>query len=215
PSRRRPVAPAHGGRRDPALRDADHLLPPDRDARHRDSGRADRGRRPGGALVSRRQLRRGRLRRPAALRRRPRAEPARHVRARRAALLPRLLPRAPRDQDPARGDPRAERPLRAHRAAGPAELELRQRLQVAARAGRVRTLKGGRMATVAAPTAVEPLYLAGEWVNTEDSFEVRSPYSGAVVATVARAGAGEARRAIDAAERAMHDPLPTWPRADR
>ena len=41
------------------------------------------------------------------------------------------------------------------------------------------------MATVAAPTAVEPLYLAGEWVHTEDSFEVRSPYSGAVVATVA------------------------------
>jgi acyl-CoA reductase-like NAD-dependent aldehyde dehydrogenase len=70
------------------------------------------------------------------------------------------------------------------------------------------------MATVAAPTAVEPLYLAGEWLQTEDSFEVRSPYSGAVVATVARAGAGEALRAIDAAERAMHDPLPPWRRAD-
>jgi len=39
-----------------------------------------------------------------------------------------------------------------------------------------------------------------------DSFEVRSPYSGAVVATVARAGADEARRAVDAAERAMRDP---------
>jgi acyl-CoA reductase-like NAD-dependent aldehyde dehydrogenase len=70
------------------------------------------------------------------------------------------------------------------------------------------------MATVAAPTAVEPLYLAGEWVQTEDSFTVRSPYSGAVVATIARAGAEEARRAVDAAERAMRDPLPPWRRAD-
>ncbi|HEY2937508.1 MAG TPA: aldehyde dehydrogenase family protein [Gaiellaceae bacterium] len=70
------------------------------------------------------------------------------------------------------------------------------------------------MATVAAPTAVERLYLAGEWVETGDSFEVRSPYSGAVVATVARAGADEARRAVDAAERAMRDPLPPWRRAD-
>src|SRR2546428_738318 len=69
------------------------------------------------------------------------------------------------------------------------------------------------MATVAAPTAVERLYLAGEWVETGDSFDVRSPYSGAVVATVARAGADDARRAVDAAERAMRDPLPPWRRA--
>src|SRR5712691_5644928 len=70
------------------------------------------------------------------------------------------------------------------------------------------------MATVAAPTAVERLYLAGEWVETGDSFDVSSPYSGAVVATVARAGADDARRAVDAAERAMRDPLPPWRRAD-
>src|SRR5438128_2524277 len=70
------------------------------------------------------------------------------------------------------------------------------------------------MATVAAPTVVERLYLAGEWVETGDSFDVRSPYSGAVVATVARAGADDARRAVDAAERAMRDPLPPWRRAD-
>ena len=70
------------------------------------------------------------------------------------------------------------------------------------------------MATVAAPTAVERIYLAGEWVETGESFEVRSPYSGAVVATVARAGADDARRAVDAAERAMRDPLPPWRRAD-
>jgi succinate-semialdehyde dehydrogenase/glutarate-semialdehyde dehydrogenase len=61
------------------------------------------------------------------------------------------------------------------------------------------------MATVTASTNVERLYLAGEWVETGDSFEVRSPHSGEVVATIARAGADEARRAIDAAERAMQD----------
>jgi acyl-CoA reductase-like NAD-dependent aldehyde dehydrogenase len=70
------------------------------------------------------------------------------------------------------------------------------------------------MATVAPPTAVERLCLAGEWVETGKSFTVRSPYSGDVVATVARAGADEARRAVDAAERAMRDPLPPWRRAD-
>jgi acyl-CoA reductase-like NAD-dependent aldehyde dehydrogenase len=69
------------------------------------------------------------------------------------------------------------------------------------------------MATVAAPT-VERLYLAGEWMESGESFEVRSPYSGEVVGRVARAGAGEARQAIDAAERAMAQPLPAWRRAD-
>ena len=70
------------------------------------------------------------------------------------------------------------------------------------------------MATVTAPTNIERLYLAGEWVETGDSFEVRSPHSGEVVATIARAGADEARRAIDAAERAMREPLPPWQRAE-
>jgi acyl-CoA reductase-like NAD-dependent aldehyde dehydrogenase len=69
------------------------------------------------------------------------------------------------------------------------------------------------MATIAA-TEVKRLYLAGDWLETSESFEVRSPYSGEVVARVARAGADEARRAIDAAERAMREPLPAWKRAD-
>ena len=70
------------------------------------------------------------------------------------------------------------------------------------------------MATVTAPINIERLYLAGEWVETADSFEVRSPHSGEVVATIARAGGDEARRAIDAAERAMQDPLAPWHRAE-
>jgi acyl-CoA reductase-like NAD-dependent aldehyde dehydrogenase len=69
------------------------------------------------------------------------------------------------------------------------------------------------MATVAAPT-VERLHLAGEWIDTGECFEVRSPYSGEVVGRVARARADEARRAINAAERAMREPLPPWRRAD-
>ena len=43
---------------------------------------------------------------------------------------------------------------------------------------------------------------------------MRSPYSGEVVGRVAQAGAAEARAAIDAAERAMADPLPAHKRAE-
>jgi acyl-CoA reductase-like NAD-dependent aldehyde dehydrogenase len=68
------------------------------------------------------------------------------------------------------------------------------------------------MATVTA--AQERLFLDGEWVETGDWIEVRSPYSGEVVAQVAKAGRDEARRAVDAAARAMREPLPAWQRAD-
>src|SRR5437867_2883524 len=66
-----------------------------------------------------------------------------------------------------------------------------------------------------ATTALErKLYVAGEWVETGDWLEVRSPYSGDVVGRVAKAGAGETRRAIDAAEAAMREPLPAHKRAE-
>ena len=58
------------------------------------------------------------------------------------------------------------------------------------------------------------LLLDGEWVETGEWQEVRSPYSGEVVARVARGGADEARRALDAAERAMREPLPAHRRAE-
>src|ERR671936_822279 len=61
------------------------------------------------------------------------------------------------------------------------------------------------MATVATE---RKLFLAGEWVETGDWVEVRSPYSGDVVGRVAKAGAAETRRAVDAAEEAMREPLP-------
>ena len=66
-----------------------------------------------------------------------------------------------------------------------------------------------------AATATErKLLIAGEWVETGDWQEVRSPYSGEVVGRVAKAGAVEAKAAVDAAERAMADPLPAHKRAE-
>jgi acyl-CoA reductase-like NAD-dependent aldehyde dehydrogenase len=57
------------------------------------------------------------------------------------------------------------------------------------------------------------LLLDGEWVETGEWHEVRSPYSGEVVGRIARAGAAETRRAVDAAARAMAEPLPAHARA--
>src|SRR4051812_10485083 len=66
-----------------------------------------------------------------------------------------------------------------------------------------------------ATTATErKLLIDGEWVETGAWQEVRSPYSGDIVARVAKGGATETRRAIDAAERAMNDPLPRHKRAE-
>jgi acyl-CoA reductase-like NAD-dependent aldehyde dehydrogenase len=58
------------------------------------------------------------------------------------------------------------------------------------------------------------LLLDGEWIETGEWQEVRSPYSGEVVARVARGGADEALKAVDAAERAMREPLPAHRRAE-
>src|ERR671935_292412 len=66
-----------------------------------------------------------------------------------------------------------------------------------------------------AATATErKLLIGGEWVETGDWIDVRSPYSGETVGRVAKAGADEARRAIEAAEEAMREPLPAHKRAE-
>jgi len=67
------------------------------------------------------------------------------------------------------------------------------------------------MATVATE---RKLFVGGEWVETGDRLEIRSPYSGEVVGRVAKAGAAETRRAVDAAEQAMAEPLPAHKRAE-
>jgi acyl-CoA reductase-like NAD-dependent aldehyde dehydrogenase len=66
-----------------------------------------------------------------------------------------------------------------------------------------------------AATAVErALLIDGEWVETGEWIEVRSPYTGDVVGRVAKGGADEARRAVDAAARALEQPLPAHRRAE-
>ena len=65
-----------------------------------------------------------------------------------------------------------------------------------------------------ATTATERrLLVDGEWIETGEWIEVRSPYSGEVVGRVAKGGADETRRAVDAAARAMAEPLPAHERA--
>ncbi|MGH3033432.1 MAG: aldehyde dehydrogenase family protein [Gaiellaceae bacterium] len=58
------------------------------------------------------------------------------------------------------------------------------------------------------------LLVNGEWLDTGEWLEVRSPYSGELVARVAKGGAEEARRAVDAAAQAMKEPLPAHRRAE-
>ncbi len=66
-----------------------------------------------------------------------------------------------------------------------------------------------------AATATEKrLLIDGEWVETGEWIEVRSPYSGEVVGRVPKADAAETQRAVDAAERAMREPLPAHKRAE-
>ncbi len=67
---------------------------------------------------------------------------------------------------------------------------------------------------MATTVAERNLFVAGEWVETGDWIDVRSPYSGEVVGRVAKGGAEETRRAIDAAEQALHNPLPAHKRAE-
>jgi acyl-CoA reductase-like NAD-dependent aldehyde dehydrogenase len=67
---------------------------------------------------------------------------------------------------------------------------------------------------VAATASERKLPIAGEWIETGDWIEVRSPYSDDVVGRVAKAGAKETSTAIDAAERAMADPLSAHKRAE-
>ncbi len=66
-----------------------------------------------------------------------------------------------------------------------------------------------------ATTATErKLLIGGEWVETGEWIDVTSPYSGDVVGRVPKAGADEARRAIDAAQAALAEPLPAHKRAE-
>ncbi|HEY2938030.1 MAG TPA: aldehyde dehydrogenase family protein [Gaiellaceae bacterium] len=67
---------------------------------------------------------------------------------------------------------------------------------------------------MAATASERKLLVGGEWIDTGEWVDVRSPYSGDVVGRVAKASAEHARRAVDAAERAMAQPLPAYERAE-
>jgi acyl-CoA reductase-like NAD-dependent aldehyde dehydrogenase len=65
-----------------------------------------------------------------------------------------------------------------------------------------------------ATTATErKILIGGEWVETGEWLDVFSPYDGSLVGRVAKGRADEAKRAIDAAHRAMAEPLPAHERA--
>ncbi|MGH2920837.1 MAG: aldehyde dehydrogenase family protein, partial [Gaiellaceae bacterium] len=58
------------------------------------------------------------------------------------------------------------------------------------------------------------LLIGGEWVETGEWLDVRSPYSDEIVGRVPKATAADAKLAVAAAERAMRDPLPAHKRAE-
>jgi acyl-CoA reductase-like NAD-dependent aldehyde dehydrogenase len=65
-----------------------------------------------------------------------------------------------------------------------------------------------------ATTATErQLLIDGQWLETGKQLEVRSPFDGSVVGRVAQGGADETRLALDAAARAMREPLAAYERA--
>src|SRR5919201_1398757 len=67
---------------------------------------------------------------------------------------------------------------------------------------------------MATTVAERKLFVGGEWIETGDWIDVASPYSGERVGRVARAGAAETTRAIDAADSAMRETLPAHRRGE-
>ncbi|MDX6485787.1 MAG: hypothetical protein QOF43_940 [Gaiellaceae bacterium] len=67
---------------------------------------------------------------------------------------------------------------------------------------------------MAATLTERGLLIDGEWVETGEWIEVRSPFSGDVVGRAAKGGAAETKRALDAAARVLEDPLPAHKRAE-
>jgi acyl-CoA reductase-like NAD-dependent aldehyde dehydrogenase len=66
---------------------------------------------------------------------------------------------------------------------------------------------------VATTASERGLLVDGEWIETGNWLDVLSPYDGSLVGRVAKGGAAEAQRAVDAAARAMDDPLAAHERA--
>jgi acyl-CoA reductase-like NAD-dependent aldehyde dehydrogenase len=67
------------------------------------------------------------------------------------------------------------------------------------------------MATTTEP--VRKILVGGEWYETGETIDVTSPFDGSVVAQVAFGGRADAERAVDAAAKAMEEPIPAHERA--
>jgi acyl-CoA reductase-like NAD-dependent aldehyde dehydrogenase len=67
------------------------------------------------------------------------------------------------------------------------------------------------MATTTEP--VRKMLVDGDWYETGETLDVTSPFDGSLVAQVAYGGGDDARRAIDAAAKAMRTPVPAHERA--
>src|SRR5919206_113506 len=67
------------------------------------------------------------------------------------------------------------------------------------------------MATTTEP--IRKILVGGEWYETGETIEVTSPFDGSVVAQVAFGGRADAERAVDAAAKAMEEPIPAHERA--
>jgi acyl-CoA reductase-like NAD-dependent aldehyde dehydrogenase len=67
---------------------------------------------------------------------------------------------------------------------------------------------------VVAALTEKRLLIGGEWIETGEWIDIRSPYSGDVVGRVAKAGARQTCQALDAAQGAMREPLPAHKRAE-
>jgi acyl-CoA reductase-like NAD-dependent aldehyde dehydrogenase len=61
--------------------------------------------------------------------------------------------------------------------------------------------------------AVRKILVGGEWYETGEAIDVTSPFDGSVVAQVAFGGRADAERAVDAAAKAMAEPIPAHERA--
>jgi acyl-CoA reductase-like NAD-dependent aldehyde dehydrogenase len=61
--------------------------------------------------------------------------------------------------------------------------------------------------------SVRKMLVGGDWYETGETMDVTSPFDGSVVAQVAYGGSDDARRAIDAAAKAMLKPVPAHERA--
>ena len=90
----------------------------------------------------------------------------------------------------------------------------RRRSACSGRPGRSRGKVSHLDSRVATAVGERKLLVGGEWVETGEWIDVRSPYSEHIVGRVPKAGAAEAKQAIDAAEQAMAEPLPAHKRAE-